>query len=144
MIVLVKTVISRIFWSLVIWHEPRALRATGVREILVFKRLAAALMATMVTTTAAMAEPLSAIPQRGLAPLAVTFRGNGGGATFFGGLHLQFGDGESAIVCPPGRACRDFILTHVYARPGSYSAKLTGNGEGTLQTFGEISIVATQ
>jgi PKD repeat protein len=73
---------------------------------------------------------LSADPALGVAPLAVTFTGGSGGAVFFGGIEIDFGDGQRAPFCGPGRACSGVKIVHTYAMQGSYTARLLGAGEG--------------
>lgn len=60
----------------------------------------------------------------------VNFTGNSGGAAFFGGIQIDFGDGQTDFFCRPGSACKDATATHTYAKPGQYSARLLGQGEG--------------
>jgi PKD domain len=60
----------------------------------------------------------------------VTFTGDSGGAAFFGGIQLDFGDGETDYFCRPGSACKGATATHAYAKPGQYTARMLGQGEG--------------
>lgn len=60
----------------------------------------------------------------------VTFTGDSGGAAYFGGIQIDFGDGEQDFFCRPGKDCNDATSTHVYAKPGQYCVRLLGQGEG--------------
>lgn len=82
---------------------------------------------------------LTADRAKGAAPLIVTFTG-GSERAFFGGLHADFGDGASAVLCRPGRSCRDATVTHVYDRPGAYTATLVGVGEGARGPLASVTI----
>lgn len=83
---------------------------------------------------------LTVEPAQGSAPLSVTFTGGSGGASFFGGIQIEFGDGETGFFCRPGRSCKDTTATHVYAKPGTYTARLVGQGEGGQRELMAISI----
>ena len=85
---------------------------------------------------------LSTSTTRGKTPLHVTFSGNGGGATYFGGLHIDFGDGTSQNACLPGQSCTSIRASHTYAHPGSYVAKLRGVGEGQTTALARVTIRA--
>ena len=99
----------------------------------------AALMAGSAGSSSAAPGELAAEPARGSVPLTVTFVGGSGGATYFGGIEIDFGDGHRAAFCPPGRSCSSVTVVHLYSRPGNYRAQLLGNGEGQ----GGPSVVAT-
>jgi hypothetical protein len=73
---------------------------------------------------------LQATPASGPAPFAVQFIGRGDGATYFGGVSLDFGDGQMGAFCPPGQGCKEGSAQHVYLKAGTYTARLVGNGEG--------------
>jgi PKD repeat protein len=83
---------------------------------------------------------LSASPRSGPAPLDVTFSAHGGGAAYFGGVWLEFGDGAKAMVCRPGSGCREASLTHTYTQTGTFCARLIGEGEGEAATLGSVTI----
>ncbi len=84
----------------------------------------------------------SASPTPGSAPLAVTFAGNTGSASYFGGVRIDFGDSTtSTVVCNPGSTCSSISATHTYSTAGTYTAKLVGVGEGTTITLGTALIV---
>jgi PKD repeat protein len=72
---------------------------------------------------------LTAKPTQGSAPLSVTFIG-GSAAVYFGGIQIDFGDGEQAAFCGPGRACSDVSVAHIYNNPGAYTVRLLAHGEG--------------
>lgn len=83
---------------------------------------------------------LSASTRSGPAPLDVTFSAPGGVAVYFGGVWLDFGDGERAMVCRPGSGCRVASATHTYSQAGTYCARLTGEGEGERLLLGSVTI----
>ncbi len=85
---------------------------------------------------------LTASTRTGPVPLEVTFSAHGGGAVYFGGAWLDFGDGEKAMVCRPGSGCRETSATHTYSQAGTYCARLTGEGEGEPLLLGSITITA--
>lgn len=85
-------------------------------------------------------ERLSASPQSGAAPLEVSFSVIGDGASHFGGVWLDFGDGEKILVCRPGSACRAASANHAYTQAGSYCARLVGEGEGAPILLGSLTI----
>jgi PKD repeat protein len=60
----------------------------------------------------------------------VNFTGDSGGKAFFGGIQIDFGDGATDFFCRPGSACKDATATHAYAKPGQYTVRLLGQGEG--------------
>jgi PKD repeat protein len=95
------------------------------------------------TIGAAAASALSAVPQGGGAPLQVTFTGDGGNATYFGGVELDFGDGQQQHVCPPGRGCKEIKVSHTYAKPGRYVARLQGIGEGKALVIGTVTVTVS-
>lgn len=51
-------------------------------------------------------------------------------SVYFGGVVLEFGDGQEAMVCLPGESCEANEITHVYAEPGPYTVRLLGLGGG--------------
>lgn len=83
---------------------------------------------------------LSSATRSGPAPLEVTFSVHGGGTIYFGGVWLDFGDGERAMVCRPGSGCRKATATHTYSQTGTYCARLTGEGEGEPLLMGSVTI----
>ncbi|WP_139015612.1 PKD domain-containing protein [Ensifer aridi] len=83
---------------------------------------------------------LSASPRSGPAPLDVIFSASGGGAVYFGGAWLDFGDGERTMVCRPGSGCRVASATHTYSQAGTYRARLIGEGEGERLLLGSVTI----
>lgn len=85
---------------------------------------------------------LTASTRSGPAPLEVTFSAHAGGAVYFGGVWLDFGDGEKAMVCRPGSGCREASATHTYSQAGAYCARLTGEGEGERLLLGSVTINA--
>lgn len=76
---------------------------------------------------------------KGPAPLAVTFTG-GSASAFFGGIEIEFGDGEKDYFCRPGKGCRDATANHTYARPGTYTARIVGHGEGTSLELASLAV----
>jgi PKD repeat protein len=84
---------------------------------------------------------LVANPTAGTAPLNVTFTGHGDGASHFGGVSLEFGDGSIDAFCRPGRACREGTASHTYAKSGAYTASLVSNGEGGSRTLVSVTVV---
>jgi PKD repeat protein len=78
---------------------------------------------------------LTASPQQGPIPLSVSFTGNAGGVTYFGGVWLEFEDGSNIQLCPPGLGCRETTVSHTYTSPGTYTARLVGVGEGKSETL---------
>lgn len=87
---------------------------------------------------------LAASTRSGPAPLEVVFSAHGGGAVYFGGVWLDFGDGEKALVCLPGSGCRETAATHTYPQAGTYCARLTGEGEGESLLLGSVSITVSR
>ncbi len=83
---------------------------------------------------------LSATPASGAAPLNVLFDGRGDGAAWFGGVMLEFGDGQSAPFCMPGQGCGAKTVTHRYERAGTYTARLRGNGEGNGRVLATVTV----
>ncbi len=83
---------------------------------------------------------LTAVPTTGTAPLRVTFTGVGGGAVYFGGVRLEFGDGNSVPFCPPGLSCQRRSLTHVYMHQGVFRARLLAHGEGDEVELGVVVV----
>jgi len=77
------------------------------------------------------------------APLRVTFSGEGDGRSYFGGVWLHFGDGQNAMFCRPGSACRESAVDHTYARAGTYRAELIGVGEGSDVAIGSLTVIVT-
>jgi hypothetical protein len=63
-----------------------------------------------------------------------------GAAAFFGGIKLEFGDGEQAFVCMPGARCRASSVNHRYAAAGRYVLRLVGVGEGGDQVLATRTI----
>lgn len=83
---------------------------------------------------------LTASPQRGPAPLSVSFTGSAGGASYFGGVWLEFDDGNNIQLCLPGLGCQETTVSHTYTNPGAYTVRLVGIGEGTSRTLGTTTI----
>lgn len=75
---------------------------------------------------------------------SVTFTGHGGGASYFGGVWLHFGDGQNEMFCRPGSGCRETTLNHTYAQAGTYEAKLLGAGEGESVTLGTVTVTVSE
>jgi PKD repeat protein len=84
---------------------------------------------------------LVADPGAGTSPRHVTFTGQGDGASHFGGVSLEFGDGSIGAFCRPGRACREGAGSHTYAKSGNYTASLVSNGEGGSRTLVSVMVV---
>jgi PKD repeat protein len=68
-----------------------------------------------------------------------------GGTTYFGGLRVDFGDGQSgamssAVCASDGGPCRVASVAHKFASPGTYTATLVGIGEGNNTTVDTLSI----
>ena len=82
----------------------------------------------------------SASPTSGAAPLLVSFTGNGGGRNYFGGVQVDFGNGDAALFCNPGFTCGSNTINYKYNAAGTYTAKLTGLGEGGTTTIGTATI----
>lgn len=96
---------------------------------------------SLLTVTASdAAATIAATPAVGPAPLSVTFTGDSGGAAFFGGIQIDFGDGSVEDFCRPGRACRDKSAVHVYSNPGTFSVRLVGHGEGTRLVLATVVV----
>ena len=90
------------------------------------------------------AEPmLEAEPSVGKAPLAVRFAGPGDGRSWFGGVWLKLGDGNSKRACLPGKACRDIVVEHTYEKPGTYNYALEAFGEGPNEVLAEGTVVVS-
>lgn len=87
---------------------------------------------------------LTASPQQGPVPLSVSFTGGAGGATYFGGVWLEFEDGSNILLCPPGLGCRETTVSHTYTSPGAYTVRLVGVGEGRSETLGTAVINVTK
>lgn len=98
------------------------------------QREAGAQLARPATETAGAA--LTVSPEQGPAPLTVNFTATAGGASYFGGVWIDFADGGRALLCPPGLSCRDATIRRTYERPGTYAATLIGLGEGDAETLG--------
>lgn len=73
-------------------------------------------------------------------PLEIRFSGFGDGASHFGGVYLTTGDGASLEACRPGSGCREFTVTHRYAKAGTYQATLRGTGEGDASVLARTTI----
>lgn len=83
---------------------------------------------------------LSASPNSGASPLTVTFTANTNGATHFGGVTINYGDGTaSATICYPGNSTCTAV-THVYSNSGTYTATLTAVGEGNSPTIASTNV----
>lgn len=96
---------------------------------------------TTVATTSTAIASLSATPSSGVAPLNVTFNGNGGGKTAFGGMRVEFGDGTAtSAACDAGRSCGAFTLTHKYALGGNFTTRLIALGEGANTTLAQVNV----
>lgn len=92
------------------------------------------------TTPSVTTASLSATPKNGAAPLAVTFKGSGGGRMAFGGARIDFGDGSSGSICDAGRSCGAFTVAHTYATAGAYVVRLIMVGEGSVITLAQTSV----
>lgn len=77
----------------------------------------------------------------GDAPLNVVFTIQISGRSYFGGVWIQFGDGQKAMVCRPGSGCYAELISHTYERHGSYVALFVGVGEGGEDILGTVGIV---
>ena len=86
---------------------------------------------------------LGAEPSSGRAPLAVRFTSPGDGRSWFGGVWLKLGDGNSKRACLPGKACRDIVVEHTYAKPGTYNYALEAFGEGPNEVLAEGTVVVS-
>ena len=86
---------------------------------------------------------LTASAARGLAPLAVRFYADGGGKVYFGGVWLEFGDGQKTMACAPGAGCREICHDHVYAAAGAYEVRLVAQGESESQLLGALRVEVT-
>ena len=95
------------------------------------------------TVTVGTSQALTATATSGPAALVVTFTGNTGGATYFGGVHFEFGDGNTAPFCSPGNNCTTQSVSHTYSIAGTYTATLVGVGEGSNTILGTILITVT-
>lgn len=95
---------------------------------------------TGATVTDAEKSQLTASAAKGAAPLVVRFCAEGGGKIYFGGVWLEFGDGEKAMACGPGMGCRQVMLDHTYRKPGEYEARLLGQMEGEEQELGRLRV----
>ncbi|MEZ5856658.1 MAG: PKD domain-containing protein [Hyphomicrobiaceae bacterium] len=89
---------------------------------------------------ATSAASLTASPVQGKAPLKVTFSGGSGGKVYFGGIMIDFGDGEQSLLCDPGRSCKDKAISHTYAKAGTYRVRLYGRGEGENSSLARVTI----
>jgi peptidoglycan hydrolase-like protein with peptidoglycan-binding domain len=87
---------------------------------------------------------LSGSVNQGEAPLTVSFSGNGGGQSYFGGVIINFGDGGTNTFCAPNVVCNQSSVNHVYQNAGSYIAKLVGTGQNGSSVLGAINITVTQ
>ncbi len=92
-----------------------------------------------VTVTGGVAQSaiLSGSPTTGLAPLGVIFGVNAGNTSYPGGVMLDFGDGDTEIVCNPGQICAAKTITHRFESSGSFEVKLIAigvNGNSVLRT----------
>jgi hypothetical protein len=72
--------------------------------------------------------------------LAVTVTANGGGVSYFGGVFLEFGDGQRQLICRPGSGCRETKVVHHYAQAGTYQMRMVGLGEPEQKPLAEISV----
>jgi PKD repeat protein len=86
-------------------------------------------------------EKFAASPQTGVAPLMVTFTGEGSGQ-FEGVMALDFGDGE---IDRSISTIRGFTRSHTYMTPGIYTAELKSGPHGgqqptTLTLVGSVTI----
>ena len=85
-------------------------------------------------------EPSVKVARSPAGPMSVMITSNGGGITLFGGVSLDFGDGQHATVCPPGSGCRETVVTHAYAKPGTFTVKLVGRGEPDQKPLAEATV----
>ena len=85
---------------------------------------------------------LDASPTSGTAPLKVTFTA-ATNAGFFGGVRIDFGDGSTAIVLRPGGSEKNGILSHEYAKAGTYVVQLIGVGEGSSTVLGTQTVTVS-
>ncbi len=74
---------------------------------------------------------LNATPTSGVAPLTISFTGNTGSSSYFGGVQINFGDGQTEVFCDFGSECGMNSKSHTYTSAGTYDAKLVGVGEGS-------------
>ena len=107
------------------------------------KGLTAALVGLASASAAQASAGLVVSPAAGRAPLSVTFTGHSGGATFFGGIEIDFGDGSVGAFCRPGAACRDVSVAHSYAKPGEFHVRLLGHGEGSEIVLATVTVTAS-
>ncbi len=111
-------------------------------------RLIGAMLVAAAAITGAyfsMSEPtsaasLTAAPTQGKGPLTVAFTGGSGGKVYFGGLMIDFGDGQETLLCDPGRSCKDKAISHTYAKAGTYRVRLYGRGEGENNALASLTI----
>lgn len=114
--------------------------ATGQRNV---TGVMAAVLGLTVATAAQAVGGLAATPLAGRAPLSVMFTGHSGGATFFGGIEIDFGDGSVGPFCRPGAACRDVSVAHDYAKPGAFTVRLLGHGEGEKTVLATVTVTVS-
>lgn len=73
---------------------------------------------------------LNVSPTSGTASLKVTFTA-ATNAGFFGGVMIDFGDGNTASILKPGGGEKSGTMSHEYTKAGTYTAQLIGVGEGS-------------
>ena len=79
-------------------------------------------------------QTLSAIPTSGAAPLTVSFSANTGGASYFGGYNMDYGDhaqNATGYLVSCGYSGTPLCPSHTYTQPGTYAAHLYGTGENS-------------
>lgn len=96
------------------------------------------------TVSAGSQDRKGALTAQVTAGQTVVFSGHGGGASFFGGVWLDFGDGEQALFCPPGSGCGETSTSHTYGQPGTYHAELVGVGEGGKSVLAEVTVAVAK
>lgn len=97
---------------------------------------------------------LSATPMLGSAPLSVTLKASGIGAS--GRYYVSYGDGQEAFICNQdstgvARCGSEWSGIHTYANPGTYTAKLiksaaigAHNGGDSVVGFATITVMGSK
>lgn len=78
---------------------------------------------------------------RGGDPMEISVKTNGGGVTYFGGIFIEFGDGQRQLLCGPGQSCGAVQLQHRYMAAGKYRVKMVGLGEPDRMPLAEAVVL---
>ncbi len=81
-----------------------------------------------------------AVSRAGGDGLDVSIVANGGGITYFGGVFLEFGDGDRQLICRGGEGCRETRTAHRYKQPGTFQVRMVGLGEPDQKPLAVVTV----